>query len=309
MPIKIPDHLPAKEILTKENIFVMNESRAYTQDIRPLKIVILNLMPTKEQTETQLIRMLGNTPLQIDVSLLHPSTHESKNTPRAHLNMFYKTIEEVQQQRFDGMIITGAPIETLPFADVNYWSELQSILDWTTTNVTSTLHICWGAQAGLYHHYGINKQPLTEKLFGVYPHTVEVPNVNLLRGFDDVFLAPHSRLTTVARVDIEQVEELDILSASREAGVYIAGSKNGKRIFVMGHSEYDAHTLKQEYERDLAKGVEVALPHNYFPNGNATSLPPLQWRAHSNLLFSNWLNYYVYQETPYDFTDVTDYSI
>lgn len=303
MPIKIPDHLPAKEKLLKEKIFVMDESRAYTQDIRPLKICILNLMPTKQDTETQLIRLLGNTPLQVDVSLLHPSTHQPKNTSKEHLNMFYKTIDEVKQMKFDGMIITGAPIETLPFHNVTYWNEMTSILDWTTTNVTSTLHICWGAQAGLFHHYDVKKQPLTEKLFGIYTHTVDVPNVNLLRGFDDYFLAPHSRHTTVAREDIERIPDLEILSSSEEAGVYIASSKNGKRVFVMGHSEYDAHTLKLEYERDQKQGLASDVPFNYFPEGDTEAMPPLQWRAHSNLLFSNWLNYYVYQETPFHLHD------
>ncbi|GAF13892.1 homoserine O-succinyltransferase [Bacillus sp. JCM 19046] len=303
MPIKIPDHLPAKEKLLKEKIFVMDESRAYTQDIRPLKICILNLMPTKQETETQLIRLLGNTPLQVDVSLLHPSTHQPKNTSKEHLNLFYKTIDEVKQMKFDGMIITGAPIETLPFHNVTYWNEMTSILDWTTTNVTSTLHICWGAQAGLFHHYDVKKQPLTSKLFGIYTHTVDVPNVNLLRGFDDYFLAPHSRHTTVAREDIEQIPDLEILSSSEEAGVYIASSKDGKRVFVMGHSEYDAHTLKLEYERDQKQGLACDVPFNYFPEGDTEAMPPLQWRAHSNLLFSNWLNYYVYQETPFHLHD------
>ncbi|WP_099300960.1 homoserine O-acetyltransferase MetA [Bacillus sp. Marseille-P3800] len=299
MPIKIPDHLPAKKKLLEENIFVMDESRAYQQDIRPLKICILNLMPTKQETETQLIRLLGNTPLQIDVSLLHPSTHQPKNTSKEHLQQFYKTISEIKTLKFDGMIITGAPVETLPFHDVRYWDEMKSILDWTTTNVTSTLHICWGAQAALYHHYNICKRPLNTKLFGIYNHSVNVPNVNLLRGFDDFFLAPHSRHTTIHREDIENIDELDVLSSSEEAGVYIASSKDGRRIFVMGHAEYDAHTLKKEYERDLHQGAEPQLPANYFPDENPTALPPLQWRAHSNLLFSNWLNYYVYQETPY----------
>ncbi|WDF03663.1 homoserine O-acetyltransferase MetA [Shouchella hunanensis] len=299
MPIKIPDHLPAKEKLLKENIFVMDESRAYQQDIRPLKICILNLMPTKQETETQLIRLLGNTPLQIDVSLLHPSSHQPKNTSKEHLQQFYKTISEIKSLKFDGMIITGAPVETLPFNDVHYWDEMKSILDWTTTNVTSTLHICWGAQAALYHHYQIRKRPLNTKLFGIYNHTVNVPNVNLLRGFDDYFLAPHSRHTTIHRQDIEEISELEVLSSSDEAGVYIASSKDGKRIFVMGHAEYDAHTLKKEYERDIKQGGACQMPINYFPNENPEALPPLQWRAHSNLLFSNWLNYYVYQETPY----------
>ncbi|MCM3713417.1 homoserine O-acetyltransferase MetA [Halalkalibacter oceani] len=299
MPIKIPDHLPAKEILNAENIFVMDESRAYTQDIRPLKIVILNLMPVKETTETQLLRLLGNSPLQVEVSLLHPDTHVSKNTSHEHLASFYKTIDEIKTERFDGMIITGAPIEKLAFEDVDYWDELTSIMDWSVNNVTSTMHICWGAQAGLYHHYGIKKYPLAEKKFGVYTHTIEKPNVKLLRGFDDEFLAPHSRYTEVRREDIEKVNDLELLSMSEEAGVYIVASKNGKQIFVTGHSEYDACTLQEEYERDVTKGMEIDVPENYFPENNAEKLPKLRWRAHSNLLFSNWLNYYVYQETPY----------
>ncbi|MCM3760713.1 homoserine O-succinyltransferase [Alkalihalobacillus oceani] len=299
MPIKIPDHLPAKEILNAENIFVMDESRAYTQDIRPLKIVILNLMPVKETTETQLLRLLGNSPLQVEVSLLHPDTHVSKNTSHEHLASFYKTIDEIKTERFDGMIITGAPIEKLEFEDVDYWNELTSIMDWSVNNVTSTMHICWGAQAGLYHHYGIKKYPLAEKKFGVYTHTIEKSNVKLLRGFDDEFLAPHSRHTEVRREDIEKVNDLELLSMSEEAGVYIVASKNGKQIFVTGHSEYDACTLQEEYERDVTKGMEIDVPENYFPENNAEKLPKLRWRAHSNLLFSNWLNYYVYQETPY----------
>ncbi|MDT8860584.1 homoserine O-succinyltransferase [Alkalihalobacillus sp. MEB130] len=300
MPIKIPDHLPAKEILNAENIFVMDESRAYSQDIRPLKIVILNLMPIKETTETQLLRLLGNSPLQVEVSFLYPNTHQSKNTSHEHLHTFYKTFDEIKSKKFDGMIITGAPIEMLEFEAVDYWEELQEIMNWSVDNVTSTLHICWGAQAGLYHHYGINKYPLEGKRFGVFYHTIEKQNVNLLRGFDDEFLAPHSRHTDVRKEEIEQVNDLEILSMSDEAGVYIVASKNGKQIFVTGHSEYDVCTLQEEYERDKEKGLDIHLPHNYFPNDNDQKLPRLRWRAHSNLLFSNWLNYYVYQETPYD---------
>ncbi|MFC0560442.1 homoserine O-acetyltransferase MetA [Halalkalibacter alkalisediminis] len=300
MPIKIPDHLPAKEILNAENIFVMDESRAYSQDIRPLKIVILNLMPIKETTETQLLRLLGNSPLQVEVSFLYPSTHVSKNTSHEHLHSFYKTFDEVKTRKFDGMIITGAPIEMLEFEAVTYWEELKEIMDWSVQNVTSTLHICWGAQAGLYHHYGINKHFVGGKIFGVFNHTIEKQNVKLLRGFDDDFLAPHSRHTDVRKEDIEQVNDLEILSMSDEAGVYIVASRNGKQIFVTGHSEYDVCTLQDEYERDLEKGLDVNLPHNYFPKNNDKLPPRLRWRAHSNLLFSNWLNYYVYQETPYD---------
>ncbi|MFV8829340.1 homoserine O-acetyltransferase MetA [Alkalihalobacterium sp. APHAB7] len=301
MPIRVPDHLPAKEILSNENIFVMDESRAYKQDIRPLKIVILNLMPIKEVTETQLLRLLGNTPLQVDVVFIHPDTHKSKNTSEEHLSSFYKTFEDIKNQKFDGMIITGAPIEKLVFEEVNYWDELKQIMEWTISNVTSTLHICWGAQAGLYYHYGVPKYPLKKKMFGVFPHNVKnESNIKLLRGFDDVFLAPHSRHTEVKKEDIEKVPDLEILSESTEAGVYIVASRNGKQIFVSGHSEYDCTTLQDEYERDVNKGLSIEMPINYFPNDDAEEKPLLRWRAHSNLLFSNWLNYYVYQETPYD---------
>ncbi|MED3647781.1 homoserine O-succinyltransferase [Halalkalibacterium halodurans] len=300
MPIKIPDNLPAKEILTKENIFVMAESRAYSQDIRPLKIVILNLMPIKQTTETQLLRLLGNTPLQVEVSFMYTDTHISKNTSYDHLQTFYQTIDEVKQKKFDGMIITGAPIETLPYDEVDYWNELKQIMEWSKTNVTSTLHICWGAQAGLFYHYGVEKVPLPEKQFGVYPHKINVPNVKLLRGFDDEFYVPHSRHTDINKAQIEAHPDLEILSESEQAGVYIVASKDGKQIFVTGHSEYDACTLQQEYERDRARGLNIQVPENYFPNDDATKKPLLRWRAHSYLLFSNWLNYYVYQETPYD---------
>lgn len=301
MPIRVPDHLPAKEILSNENIFVMDESRAYKQDIRPLKIVILNLMPIKEVTETQLLRLLGNTPLQVDVVFIHPDTHKSKNTSEEHLSSFYKTFEDIKNQKFDGMIITGAPIEKLVFEEVNYWDELKQIMEWTISNVTSTLHICWGAQAGMYYHYGVPKYPLEKKKFGVFAHNVKnESNIKLLRGFDDVFLAPHSRHTEVRKEDIEKVPDLEILSESPEAGVYIVASRNGKQIFVSGHSEYDCTTLQDEYERDVNKGLSIEMPINYFPNDNAQEKPLLRWRAHSNLLFSNWLNYYVYQETPYD---------
>ena len=304
MPIRIPDNLPAKEILTNENIFVMDESRAYQQDIRPLKIIILNLMPIKETTETQLLRLLGNTPLQVDVKFMQMNTHQSKNTSQEHLSTFYSTFEEVKSLRFDGMIITGAPIEKLEFEDVDYWAELQEIMDWSITHVTSTLHICWGAQAGMYHHYGVGKYMLEEKLFGVFPHTINLPNVKLLRGFDDLFLVPHSRYTDVKREDILKVEDLEILSESEEAGVYIVASKNGRQIFVTGHSEYDCCTLKDEYVRDMNKGLNTAIPLNYFPNNDTLQQPLLRWRAHSNLLFSNWLNYYVYQETPFDLSQL-----
>ena len=300
MPIKIPDALPAKEILLNENIFVMDESRAFSQDIRPLQIVILNLMPVKEVTETQLLRLLGNTPLQVEVAFIHPDTHQSKNTSQHHLTTFYQTIDEIKERKFDGMIITGAPIEQLPFEKVDYWNELKQIMDWSVSNVTSTLHICWGAQAGLYHHYEVPKYVLKEKVFGVFPHTITTSNVNLLRGFDDEYIVPQSRYTEVRREDIERIPDLEILSESPETGVNIVASRNGKQIFITGHFEYDATTLKTEYERDLEKGLDICYPINYFKNDDPASSPRLRWRAHANLIFSNWLNYYVYQETPYD---------
>jgi len=300
MPIKIPDNLPAKEILTSENIFVMDESIAYKQDIRPLRIVILNLMPTKETTETQLLRLIGNTPLQVEAVLLHPKTHVSKNTSQEHLSSFYKTFDEIEAQYFDGMIITGAPVELMPFEEVNYWEELTQIMDWSKSHVTSTFHICWAAQAGLYHHYGINKVELDKKLFGIFPHTICQRNIPLLRGFDEQFYVPQSRHTEVRKSDIEKVEELEIWSESEESGVYIVASKGGKQIFVTGHSEYDPTTLKFEYDRDQAKGLRIDVPKNYFPNNDPTKIPLSTWRAHANLLYSNWLNYYVYQLTPYE---------
>lgn len=300
MPIIIPENLPASKILTEENVFVMHEERAIHQDIRPLKIVLLNLMPTKIQTETQILRLLGNTPLQVDVTLLHMEDHKSKNTPQEYLLKFYNTFKDIKDQKFDGMIITGAPVEKLEFKDVDYWDELKEIMDFTVTNVTSTLHICWGAQAGLYYHYGIPKYILSKKLFGVFKHKVCCKNVKLLRGFDNGFYAPHSRYTEVLREDIEKVPELKILAESDEAGVYIVGTKNGKQIFVTGHSEYDPLTLKGEYDRDIEKGLDIDIPKNYFEDDNPHKEPIVRWRAHANLLFSNWLNYYVYQETPYD---------
>lgn len=300
MPIKIPDHLPAKEILNQENIFVMDESVAYQQDIRPLRIAIMNLMPTKETTETQILRLIGNTPLQVEFVLLHPASHTSKNTSAEHLDQFYKTFDDVRDEQFDGMIITGAPVETLPFEEVTYWQELREIMDWAEENVTSTMYICWGAQAGLYHHFGIQKYPTPGKIFGVFPHRITKRNVKLLRGFDETFLVPQSRHTEVRVEDLEKIEALDILSVSEEAGVYLAATKDGKHIFVTGHSEYDPATLKWEYDRDVNKGLEIDLPRNYYPNDDPTQEPPITWRAHANLLFSNWLNYYVYQVTPYD---------
>ncbi|MEO3943868.1 homoserine O-succinyltransferase [Gorillibacterium sp. CAU 1737] len=302
MPIKVPDHLPAKEILNGENIFVMDETRAFHQDIRPLKIVILNLMPNKETTETQLLRLLGNTSLQVDAVLLHPKTHQSKNTSTEHLEAFYKTFEDIRHRYFDGMIITGAPVETLDFEEVNYWDELKEIMDWARSHVTSTLYICWAAQAGLYHHFGVPKHPLPEKMFGVFPHTITRRNVKLLRGFDDWFYVPQSRHTEVRREDIEQVQQLEILSESEESGVYLVSANNGREIFVTGHSEYDPLTLKWEYDRDAAKGMDVQIPKNYYPNDDPSRDPITLWRGHANLLFLNWLNYYVYQETPYDWS-------
>jgi len=300
MPIKIPDSLPAKEILSGENIFMMDESQAFHQDIRPLRIAILNLMPTKETTETQLLRLIGNSPLQVDVVLLHPGSHTSKNTSAEHLESFYKTFDEISERRFDGLIVTGAPVEQMDFEDVTYWEELKKIFEWSKHNVTSTMHICWAAQAGLYHHFGVRKESLEEKCFGVFPHTVKSNNVKLLRGFDEVFHVPHSRHTDVSRADIEAIPELQILAESEEAGIYLVATLDGKQIFVTGHSEYDPFSLKWEYDRDVAKGLEVAIPKHYYPNDDPTRIPPAVWRAHANLLFANWLNYYVYQETPYD---------
>jgi len=304
MPIKIPDTLPAAEVLTKENIFVMTEERAERQDIRPLKIAILNLMPTKIVTETQLLRLIGNTPIQVDVTLLHPESHKSKNTPEQHLTKFYNTFSEIKDLKFDGLIITGAPVEHLEFEEVTYWNELKQIMDWSLRNVYSTFHICWGAQAGLYHHYGIKKYPLKEKMSGIFEHRIAGPHIKLLRGFDEVFYAPHSRHTEVRREDIEKVKGLEIISESDEAGIYIVTALNGRQIFVTGHSEYDADTLKYEYERDLAKGLNPKIPKHYFPDDDPTKAPVVRWRAHANLLFANWLNYYVYQETPYDLNEL-----
>ncbi len=302
MPIKIPDSLPAKEVLSQENIFVMDESVAFHQDIRPLDIAILNLMPMKETTETQILRLIGNTPLQVEFVLLRPKNHQAKNTSQKHLEMFYKTFDEVKNKKFDGMIITGAPVEHLAFEEVDYWEELTEILDWTKENVTSTFHICWAAQAGLYHHYGVPKYPLGKKLFGVFPHRLNKRNVNLLRGFDEVYHVPQSRHTEVRKEDIGKRPELELLSESDEAGVYIVATKDGKQIFVTGHSEYDPLTLKWEYDRDANKGLEIDIPQHYFPDNDPSRQPVSRWRAHANLLYSNWLNYYVYQNTPYDWS-------
>ncbi len=302
MPIKVSDNLPAIEILNQENIFVMTETKAMTQDIRPLEIVILNLMPTKITTEAQLLRVLGNTPLQINASFMHTKTHLSKNTPKSHLETFYCTFDEIKNKKFDGMIITGAPVETMDFEDVDYWEELCEIMKWSKTNVTSTFHICWGAQAALYYHYGIKKYPLNEKMFGVFKHTVPADKKHkmLLRGFDDVFYAPHSRHTGVLKEEILSVPSLEILAESKEAGVYIVCAKDDRQFFVTGHSEYDTVTLSEEYFRDKTKGMDIAVPINYFPEDNPENPPINRWRAHANLLYSNWLNYFVYQTTPYD---------
>ncbi|MBR5155479.1 MAG: homoserine O-succinyltransferase [Clostridia bacterium] len=302
MPIKVSDSLPAIEILNNENIFVITETRAMTQDIRPLEIAVLNLMPTKVETETQLLRVLGNTPLQINVQFIHTKTHVSKNTSKSHIETFYKTFDDIKDSKFDGLIITGAPVETMPFEDVDYWEELCQIMEWSKENVTSTFHICWGAQAALYYHYGVPKVSMQEKVFGVFEHTVNPDKKHkiLLRGFDDTFYAPHSRHTGVNKEDIEKVSALEILAESPEAGVYIITDKNERRFFITGHSEYDADTLKKEYMRDVNKGLKIKVPDNYFPDDDPTKDPVVRWRSHANLLYSNWLNYFVYQTTPYD---------
>ncbi len=305
MPIKIPNDLPAVKTLQEENIFVMTHTRASTQDIRPLRIVLLNLMPKKIETETQLSRLLGNTPLQIELELVRMKSHEAANTPQHHLLSFYKTFDDIRDERFDGMVITGAPVEQMPFENVDYWPELCQIMAWSKTNVHSTLHICWGAQAGLYYHYGIEKQQLPKKLFGVFPHRVEYKRSILFRGFDDEFMVPHSRHTTVRREDIEKIDDLRILASSEEAGVYAVFTNMGRQIFITGHSEYDADTLKNEYLRDIAAGKPIELPKNYFPDDDPTRQPLVRWRSSANLLFSNWLNYFVYQTTPYDLRSLT----
>ncbi len=304
MPIKIPNALPATETLNNENIFVITETRAITQDIRPLKIAIVNLMPTKIVTETQLARLLGNSPLQVEAEFIHTKTHVSKNTSQEHLFSFYKTFDDIRHQTFDGMIITGAPVEHLPFEKVEYWDELCEIMEWSKTHVTSTFHICWGAQAALYYHYGVQKYPLEKKLFGVFPHTADYKKSILLRGFDDVFMVPQSRHTTVKREDIEAIPGLRILASGEEAGVYAVSSEKGRQIFITGHSEYDADTLKKEYLRDKDAGLPIAMPKNYFPHDDDTKEPLSTWRSHANLLYSNWLNYFVYQTTPYDLSEI-----
>ncbi|MBR7116326.1 MAG: homoserine O-succinyltransferase [Clostridia bacterium] len=306
MPIKLPNELPAVGVLNKENIFVMTETRAITQDIRPLKILILNLMPTKIDTETQLSRVLGNTPLQVEIELIHTSTHKSTHVSEEHLLSFYKVFDDVRDRYFDGMIITGAPVELLPFESVDYWDEITEIMEWTKTHVHSTLHICWGAQAALYYHYGIDKVELSEKLSGVYPHSVDYKRSILFRGFDDVFYVPHSRHTTVLREDVERVPELRILASSPEAGVYAISTKGGKQVFITGHSEYDGDTLEKEYLRDKKAGMNPHVPVNYYPDDDDTKRPLITWRAHATLLFTNWLNYFVYQTTPYDIVKISE---
>ena len=304
MPIKIPNLLPATETLLQENIFVMTETRAITQDIRPLHILMLNLMPTKVVTETQIARLIGNSPLQVELELLQTATHKSKHTSEEHMFAFYKTFDEVKDKRYDGLIITGAPVELLDFEEVEYWDELCEIMEWSKTHVTSTLHICWGAQAGLYYHYGIKKYQLDKKLFGVFPHTADHKKSMLFRGFDDVFMVPHSRHTTCLREDIERVEGLKIVASSEEAGVYACMTKRGRQIFVTGHSEYDADTLKNEYLRDKNAGLPIEIPKNYFPGDDDTKDPMVTWRSCANLMYYNWLNYFVYQTTPYNIDEI-----
>lgn len=300
MPIRVQKDLPVKEILERENIFVMDEHRATHQDIRPIRIGLLNLMPLKEETELQILRSLSNTPLQVDVVFVHVASHQSKNTSTSHLNKFYVTFEEIKKEKFDGFIITGAPVEQMPFEEVDYWEELKQIMEWTKTNVTSTLHLCWGAQAGLYYHYGIDKVQLDEKLFGVFRHRVLNRKIPLVRGFDDVFLAPHSRHTDVPIEKISADERLMILAESEKAGAFLTMAEDGRQIFVMGHPEYDRVTLDKEYKRDKEKGLPIKMPENYYENDDDTKKPLLTWRATANNLYTNWLNYYVYQVTPYD---------
>lgn len=306
MPIKIQDSLPAFQVLESENIFVMTQKRAMSQDIRPLKIVILNLMPTKIETETQMLRQLSNSPLQVDVELMQMASHLSKNTPQSHLSTFYRTFPDLKDQKFDGMIITGAPVEKLPFEEVDYWPELCEIMAWSRKNVYSTMHICWGAQAGLYFHYGVPKYRLPKKISGIFTHRVLCPLHPLVRGFDDDFWAPHSRYTGTHREDVLRHPELEILTESAEAGPHIIAAKSGRQFFVTGHEEYDRDTLKKEYFRDLQKGLQPEIPRNYFPQDDDSKEPPFVWRSHASLMFSNWLNYYVYQQTPYDIKDISE---
>jgi homoserine O-succinyltransferase len=304
MPIKIHDNLPAVKVLESENIFVMTEKRAMTQDIRPLRILILNLMPKKIETETQFARLLGNSPLQVEMELIHTKSHQSKNVAEEHLLAFYKTFDDVKDETFDGMIITGAPVEHMPFEQVEYWKELCEIMEWSKTHVHSVFHVCWGAQAGLYYHYGIQKHDVPEKMFGIFPHRADYKNSMLFRGFDDVFMVPQSRHTTILREDVEREPALKILASSEETGVYAMSTKNGRQIFITGHSEYDADTLKNEYLRDVSQGKPIKIPVNYFPGDDPSKEPIVSWRGHAHLLFSNWLNYFVYQSTPYDIKQV-----
>jgi homoserine O-succinyltransferase len=300
MPVKIPETLPARAILEQENIFVMSEERARHQDIRSLRVGILNLMPTKIVTETQILRLLGNSPLQVDVTLIHMASHHSKNVPAAHLINHYRSFAQVRRRKFDGLVITGAPVEHLDFEEVDYWPELCEIMDWAETNVYATMYICWGAQAALYHYHGVPKYPLPEKMFGVFPHRVLDRNHRLMRGFDDEFLAPHSRHTEIRRADVDRIPELVVLAESEKAGLYIIASRDGRKVFITGHSEYDPPTLKTEYDRDVGKGLPIGIPANYFPNDDPSRTPVVRWRSHAALLFVNWLNYHVYQNTPYD---------
>lgn len=304
MPVKIPNTLPAAKILADENIFVMTENRAASQDIRPLKIAILNLMPTKEITETQLLRLLGNTPLQVEITLLHTASYKSSNTSTEHLSAFYSKFNNIKNDKFDGLIITGAPVEQLEFSQVEYWKELKEIMEWSKHNVYSTLHICWASQAGLFYHHGIKKHDVSKKIFGVFEHDILQEHSKLLRGFDDGFKAPHSRHTQVMSTDILSCPQLKLLAHSKQAGVLIAASNDGRQIYVSGHLEYDALSLDSEYRRDMDKGLEIDLPKNYYPNDDITQIPRLTWKAHANLLFANWLNYYVYQETPYNISNI-----
>ena len=300
MPIKIPNELPATKTLAAENIFVMTDDRAVTQDIRPLQILLLNLMPTKIDTETQLSRLLGNTPLQVELTLMHTQSHKSKNTSEEHLLAFYTTFDKVKDRKFDGMIITGAPVEQMAFEEVEYWQELCEIMEWSLSHVHSTFHICWGAQAGLYYHFGVQKKPLEKKMFGIFPHVADYKRSILVRGFDDVFMVPHSRHTTIDRADLEEISELKILASSEEAGVFAVSTKKGRQIFITGHPEYDADTLKREYVRDVNAGKPIEIPKNYFPQDDPSKPPLATWRSAANLLYSNWLNYFVYQTTPFD---------
>lgn len=305
MPIRISQDLPAYQILQNENIFVMTHDRAEQQDIRPLKILILNIMPKKIETETQILRLLSNTPLQVDIELMHVASHVSKNTSLSHLETFYTTFGEIKDKHYDGMIITGAPVEHLPYEQVDYWDEICQIMEWSKTHVFSTLHICWAAQAGLYYHFGIPKYPLAQKMFGIFPHVVEVEHSLLLKGFDECFYVPHSRNTEIRRADIEQVPQLEILTSSPMSGVHIVANKNGRQYFITGHSEYDRDTIAQEYFRDRDKGIDIQIPYHYFPEDDPTRTPRVTWRCHANLMFSNWLNYCVYQRTPYNLDELS----